>query len=442
MAEPTDISLPAFRDGFVDEKKLLACIHCGLCLPACPTHVISGLEMPSPRGRLYLMRSVVEGRMTPADDAFAEHQWSCLVCRACETACPSGVEFGYLMEETRERLNETRPPHWFKRYIYTTLLSSRAQLRLLQGSMALATKLGLASILQSLGRSLARALPKFASSLRLMPDQVQFPKQRPEIYRTSHASPRGSVGILLGCVGDVFTSSINDKTIDILNHLGYDVHTIPSVTCCGALGIHAGFRERSLELAEHLMSEVDRSGVDLYISNIAGCGAMLKDYEKLFERTVSSEAAIRFRSRVRDVSEFLYEECSEQIAVLRPALATPTNVGYQAACHLYHAQKITDIPMALLLMIGNVNIVPLKENELCCGSAGSYNIEHPKESEELLERKLNIIRDSSVEIVATGNAGCLMQLRKGLRESGSTVRAMHTIEIVHEALLGASAERS
>lgn len=436
MAEPAQISVAASREGFVDEKKLLACIHCGLCLPSCPTHVISGHEMPSPRGRLYLMRAVAEDRLPSTDPYLATHEWTCLVCRACETACPSGVEFGYLMEQTREQLNATRRPSILKRFIYTRLLPNRTLLKAMQSSLAVLSAVRLFGALRALGRAIQRIFPRFAASLRLLPDQVPFPRSLPEEVSSSTTS-RGTIGLLLGCVGDVFTASINDKTIAVLTTLGYTVKTLPELVCCGALSIHAGFRKESLELARRAMDEVERAGVDYLISNIAGCGAMLKDYEKLFEGSPTHSRARAFRARVRDISEFLLEHHAQEIAAWR--YPRGVTVSYQAPCHLYHAQKITDAPLQLLRLIGNVEAGELNENELCCGSAGSYNIEHPKESEALLARKLLAIDQQKPELVVTANAGCLMQISKGLREANHQARAQHIIEVLHTALNASTA---
>lgn len=431
MSEPVMISMPASRDAFVDEKKLLACIHCGLCLPACPTHIISGQEMPSPRGRLYLMRAVDEGRLEADSKTFAEHEWSCLVCRACETACPSGVEFGYLMEQTREKLNAIHEPPAIKRFIYTKLLSSKPLLKALHWISSTATMLGLGHVSRALGPSVQKQLPSLGAAMRLFPEELPFPRERNSVY---HATDNkiGEVGLLLGCIGDVFTARINDATIRVLNRLGYDVHTFPEIVCCGALGIHAGFRERSLELARHLMQSVEQSSVDYYVSNIAGCGAMLKDYEHLLEGSDKAALAASFRAKTFDITEFLLEKHLGDLASLNLNLAE--KIGYHAACHLYHAQKITDQPLTLLRALTKADVQPLPDNEICCGSAGSYNIEHPVESELLLERKMEVLNEAAPSIVVTGNAGCLLQLQKGVRESKRDVRVMHIIELIDRSM--------
>jgi glycolate oxidase iron-sulfur subunit len=420
-------------DSFVDESKLLACIHCGLCLPACPTHVITGEEMSSPRGRLYLMRGVLEGRVSELDAAFREHELSCLVCRACETACPSGVEFGYLMEQTRAKLESVRPASRIERFVYQRLLVSRQKLNLVQRSLALTRVLGLVRPLRALGRLSAKVFPRISQMLQLLPASITSPVKRPSKY-AAVGERRGAVGLLPGCVGDVFGARINDATIRILRNLGYDVHILPDVTCCGALAIHSGFREKALELGKHLIKSVQKADLDFYISNISGCGAMLKDYEKLFADSAIAEEAAQFRSKVRDISEFLFEQHSEDLSKLLAQNRGHQRVAYHAACHLQHAQRITEAPLALLHLIAKVEVFALDENDLCCGSAGSYNVEHPAMSNALLDRKIEIIERALPEVIVTGNIGCLMQLQKGLRASNATCEVLHIIEYLDRVM--------
>lgn len=438
MAELQNISLPTAKTHPVDESKLLACIHCGLCLPSCPTHVISGKEMPSPRGRLYLMRGVMEGRIEEKDEAYQEHEWSCLVCRACETACPSGVEFGYLMEQARESMRKNEKPSLPRNLIYNTLLPSRRLLSVMQRSLSLTTKLGLSPLLRAFGRGLSKTMPSVGAMLRLLPNTIAPPAHRPTNQPAAQGK-RGTVGLLIGCVGDVFTSEVNNATIRVLHQLGWNVTLIDQqATCCGALAIHAGYRERALALGRIMIDAALDAKVDFFLSNIAGCGAMLKDYEHLFAGTVYEERAKRFRAITRDINEFLVEECLNDLQKLQPRAKTKTVIGYQAPCHLYHAQRITDTPMKVVQSIDNTTVHYLPENDLCCGSAGSYNIEHPAESDALLSRKLQIIKDTGATVIITANAGCLMQLQKGVRESTElrrkNVRILHLIQYLDEVL--------
>jgi glycolate oxidase iron-sulfur subunit len=414
-------------------RKLQACIHCGLCLEACPTYLVTGEEMSSPRGRIYLMKALEDGRIEATDDAFIAHENSCVVCRSCETACPSGVEFGILMEQTREIITQTTKQNWLRRFIYTRLLGSPKLIRILQYPIAVMSKSTFARLFEKTFDLRSFPLKRFASSIQLLPDNVPFPHTRQRIYHAT-TKKRGSAGLLIGCIGDLFTSQVNDATIKILNRLGYDVHTIPEISCCGALSAHSGFGERARELARSTISILESSPVGFYISNIAGCGAMMKDYPKLFEGTSDYERAVNTRTKMRDISEFLLEFHKEELLQMNLQLPQDASIGYQAPCHLYHGQQIKDAPLELLKFIRNAEVFGFEENDICCGSAGSYNIEHPEMGEALLERKMSIVKKSEPDIIATANAGCLMQLAKGIRESGSKTKVKHVIEILSESM--------
>ncbi len=379
------------------------------------------------------MKALEEGKIEATDQAFITHESSCLVCRSCETACPSGVQFGILMEETREIINRSTKASWLHTYIYTKLLGSPKLIRLLQFPLSILSRSRFARVFQKTFDLKNFPLKRFAASLQLLPDVVPFPKERPLIYPAT-SKKFGNVGVLIGCIGDLFTSNINDATISVLNKLGYDVYTIPQITCCGALAAHSGFGDRARELALNAISVLETSPVDFYISNIAGCGAMLKDYAKLFDGTPNYERAITARKKMRDISEFLLEFHKDDLLEMNLAFPQQTSIGYQAPCHLYHGQQIKDAPLELLKLIRNAEVFPFEENDICCGSAGSYNIEHPDMGDALLDRKMKLIRKSEPNIIATANAGCLMQLTKGVRESRSHAKVLHVIEIIASAL--------
>jgi len=409
----------------IDIKKLSACIHCGLCLEACPTYRETGEEMSSPRGRLYLMRNYAEGKIAASAPEFAEHELSCLVCRACETACPSGVEFGVLMEQTRSLIVQEQKKSLLQAFIYKKLLRSKPLLKVLHIASAIASKIGLAK----LGKALFSPSTKLGAALSLLPSDVPFPTPRKPLYRSKH--PNGKrIGLLLGCVGDVFTSQVNDATITVLNALGYDVDVLPSVTCCGALTAHAGYVDVTSELAQYNLNIFKDSAIDHIISNIAGCGAMLKGYETLLSGSELANTAASVRKKTFDINEFLYRfHANDLRTLLRSNTFRGKRIGYQAPCHLLHGQRIANEPLALLRLLPGVDAFALEENELCCGSAGSYNIEHPQMAEGLRKRKMQIIGDAEPDIVATANAGCMMQLSK---ENARPVR--HVIELLAEAL--------
>ncbi|MDP4220220.1 MAG: heterodisulfide reductase-related iron-sulfur binding cluster [Bacteroidota bacterium] len=423
---------------FERSEKLQACIHCGLCLEHCPTYLVTGEEMSSPRGRIYLMKAVEEGSISATDEMFVSHEGSCVVCRSCETACPSGVQFGILMEQTREIINERAGVSLFREFIYTKLIGSPILTRILQVPIAALAITRLARLFEKTFDRRSFPLKRFASSIALLPDQVPFPHRRNSVYRST-AAKRGSVGLLIGCIGDLFTARINDATISVLNKMGYDVHIIPEIACCGALSAHAGFGEHARELALKTISALESATIDYYIANIAGCGAMLKDYPKLFEGHPEYERATRVRGTIRDISEFLLEFHEDDLLKMNLMLPKKKTIGYQAPCHLYHGQQIKDAPAELLKLVRNTDVFAFEENEICCGSAGTHNIEHPEMGEALLERKMIIITSRTPDIVATANAGCLMQLQLGVRDRDLPIPVMHVIEVVNSAMSGSIA---
>lgn len=404
----------------LDSKKLQACIHCGLCLEACPTYLETGEEMSSPRGRLYLMKALEDGTIAASDESFQKHELSCLVCRSCETACPSGVEFGYLMEQTRDIIRK-ESPHAAHGFLFTKVIGNKTLTALAQASTSILSKLAIGNALASAMN--VAGLKRLASSLSLIPKSVPLSSSRPSVY-PALSKKKGDVGILVGCIGDVFTSRINDATITVLRKLGYDVHTLPEISCCGSLAIHEGYHEHAVSLAKMNVATVLASKVDFFISNIAGCGANLKNYGV----QLGTPEAAEFRTKVFDISEFLYRFHYDE---LRRILGeSKQTIGYHSPCHLLHGQKIKDEPIELLKLIKGATVIALEENDICCGSAGVYNIEHPDMADGLLARKVAIISKAKPDVVATGNAGCQMQLQKGT----PTTPVKHVIEILRESL--------
>lgn len=404
----------------LDSKKLQACIHCGLCLEACPTYLETGEEMSSPRGRLYLMKALEDGTIAASDESFQKHELSCLVCRSCETACPSGVEFGYLMEQTRAIIRKESPKEAHA-FIFTKVIGNKTFTALAQALTSILTNLEIGKTL--VGAMNALGLKRVASSLALIPKSVPLSSSRQTIY-PSLSQKKGDVAILVGCIGDVFTSKINDATITVLRKLGYDVHTLPEITCCGSLAIHEGYHDHAVALAKKNVATVLASKVDFFLSNIAGCGANLKNYGVQLD----TAKAYEFRKKVFDILEFLYRFHYEE---LREMLGeTEQTIGYHSSCHLLHGQKIKDEPVELLKLIRGANVIALEDNDICCGSAGVYNIEHPDMADALLARKVAIISKAKPDVIATGNAGCQMQLQKGTPNTP----IKHVIEIIAEHL--------
>ena len=380
--------------------------------------------MSNPRGRIHLMKAVSDGTLSITDPLVREHELSCLVCRSCETACPSGVQFSILMEHTREALANTGTHGAFHRFVYTKVIGSKPIANLSQFFLSVASK---ARIISLFKKTFEKPDGIF-SSVRVLPDEIPFPQSRPSIYSTTEKKI-GTVGLLIGCIGDVFTSSVNDATITVLNRLGYDVHTIPQINCCGALAAHAGYLDHAKTLGQETLRQIERSGVDYFISNIAGCGAMMKDYPSILGDAVRPTV-----SKIKDLSEFLFEYHYHDLKNLRLRFGEKTTIAYQAPCHLYHGQKIVDLPAKLLSLIENAKVTLLDENDICCGSAGTYNIERPEMAEALLARKMEIISKTAPQIVTTANAGCLMQLSSGMNRSLNKRQVFHFIEVIANLL--------
>ncbi len=407
-------------------EKLLDCVHCGFCLPTCPTYLILGNEMDSPRGRIYLMRSAAEGRVG-LGDSFAEHMSLCLVCRACETACPSGVDFGHLMEAARGQVARQ----------YTRTLSDRLLRKLILG---LFTRPGLLRLLvpplrayQGLGiqralrgSGLLKHLGRWGAMEGLLPDLPATGTQDlPEVSKAAGQN-RGRVALLVGCVQRVFFPEVNRATIRVLAANGFEVVVPKGQGCCGSLLIHEGEREAGRALARKAIDVFQAARADYVAINAAGCGSVMKDYGELLkdDPRCGTRAAALAR-RVRDVSEILAEENLR--GTLHPL---PLRVTYHDSCHLVHGQRIRSSPRALLKAIPNIDLVELAGADFCCGSAGVYNLLHPEVARQVLERKLDRLAETKAEVVVTGNPGCLLQIEKGLRERGLPMRAVHTMEVL------------
>jgi glycolate oxidase iron-sulfur subunit len=407
--------------------KILDCVHCGFCLPTCPTYLVLGNEMDSPRGRIYLMRSAAEGRIG-IGDSFVKHMNLCLVCRACETACPSGVEYGHLIEAARgqvERQYEYRfTDRVLRRFILRTF-TDRRLLRLLLTPMRAYQRLGVQRLVRKSGvlRLLGRwgAMEAFMPS---MPDPALgrgFPEVTPAIGHR-----RGRVALLLGCAQHAFFPDVNLATARVLAENGFEVVAPAGQGCCGSLFVHEGEREHGKTLARRAIEVFEATGADFVAINAAGCGSVMKDYGELLKDDPDFGArAAAFGHRVRDVSEILAE------TGLKGTLhAVKLRVAYHDACHLAHGQRVRSQPRSLLGAIPRLTLVPLQEADFCCGSAGVYNLLHPEVAKEFLDRKLDRLALTGADVVVAGNPGCLLQIAAGLRERGMSMRAAHTIELL------------
>ena len=402
---------------------LRACVHCGICLPQCPTYRVLGEEMDSPRGRVYLMRAAAEDRigLTPT---MARHLDLCLGCRACETACPSGVPFGQLLEATRGQLERRGvvPPQRDSATLRFLLDVFPHPNRL--GPMLHGLRLYQWSGMQAMVRGLGLLAPfaKLRAMEALLPPVPASAAPLPERVPARGARARGRVGVLLGCAQRFFYPDVNADTVRLLAAAGYEVVVPREQECCGALHLHAGRIDDFREMARRLMPAF--RDVDLIVVNAAGCGSALKEYD----HWLPEDAARLFAERVRDVSEVL---AACELPPLRPL---PVTVTYHDACHLAHGQRVRAEPRSLLRRVPELTLVDLPDSDLCCGSAGVYNLLEPEMAGELGRRKTARIRETGARVVTAGNPGCLMQIRQHCRAAGLDVEVVHPVTLLARAL--------
>jgi glycolate oxidase iron-sulfur subunit len=403
----------------------LDCVHCGLCLQACPTYRVTGRENSSPRGRIYLLRGVAEGRL-PLSEAVAEEAFLCLDCRACETACPSGVGFGSLIEMARAEVVDAGlrrgPAARLERLALRQLVPHPKRLRLAVALLATAQRLGL-------DRLAARLLPpSLAASARLLP-RVPARSQRRALPAVvpAQGERRGRVGFFAGCIMPELFGDVNRATVRVLARNGFEVVTPADQGCCGALHAHAGEREAARALARHNAAVFAEADLDVVVVNSAGCGAAMREAAAWLPDVGADYAA-----RVRDVAEFL-----DAVGLRRPAGRIDAAVCYDDPCHLVHGQGVAAAPRRLLEAIPGVTLRPHADPESCCGAAGTYNLTHPEMSRAVLARKLDALAAAAPDVIASGNPGCLMQLRAGAAERGLAARVLHPIQLLDEAYGGA-----
>src|SRR5581483_10036542 len=395
------------------------------CLPTCPTYAVLGLEMDSPRGRIRLMQTVWDGRVDVSGDEFAKHIGQCLDCRACETACPSGVEYGKLVEGARSQieLSRRRSPlsAAVRSLAFRVLLVRPGMLALFARASVLAKRLGAGRVLRAVG---ARRL---ADMLALVPDRASSTSLE-RTYAAAGAR-RGRVALFQGCVMRAAFAGTNAATARVFARNGIEVVVPERQTCCGALHAHAGARGDARELAKRNVAALERLDVDAFVVNAAGCGAHLKEYGWLLKDDPAwRERALRFAARVRDASEHL----TAVGLVARPG-ALRARAVYDDPCHLLHGQRVKDQPRALLAAIPGLELLPLVEADMCCGSAGTYNVTQPELSRALLERKVGHVRASGANMVVTANPGCQMQIAAGLRAAGAPVNVVHLMDVLDRA---------
>lgn len=409
------------------------CVHCGFCLPTCPTYALWGEEMDSPRGRIYLMEMAERGEI-PLEGSFTTHIDRCLGCMACVTACPSGVQYDRLLEATRPQIERnvprTKADKLFRDAIFT-LFPYKRRLRAASLAGALYQKLRPAAMDRLLERVPARFERLVAMESLLPPVRVRDAFARVPVRTPAVGARRGRVGLLTGCVQDVFFHPVNEATTRVLAAEGYDVIAPREQACCGALGLHAGREAEAAERAKKLIAVFERAGVDVIAVNVAGCGSSMKEYgELLADDPAWADRARAFADKVRDISEVLAEALAEPRAVRHRIDAT---VVYHDACHLGHAQKIRTQPRDVLRSIPGVTLLELPEAELCCGSAGIYNMLQPQAAGDLGRRKADNIRGTGADVLVTANPGCLLQIRKYL---AGELPMMHPVELIDRSIRG------
>lgn len=395
------------------------CVHCGFCLPACPTYNLLGEEMDSPRGRIILMKSVLEGELELPEALLYIDR--CLGCLGCVTVCPSGVPYGELLAPFRAYAQERRQRPLVEKAARTLMLNT----------IPYPTRFRLAASAGRLAKPLKGALPaQFQSMLGLLPDSLEDGQPLPEVI-PAEGVRRARVALLAGCVQQVVAPQINRATLDVLAKNGVEVVIPRGQGCCGALAMHTG--ELALAQAQARVNlAAFPEDVDAILTNAAGCGSGMKEYELIFRGTELEERARAFAQRVQDVTQFL-----DALGLIEPPeLKTPFKLAYQDACHLAHAQGVTAAPRRLLAMIPNLEILPIPEAELCCGSAGTYNIEQPELARRLGERKVQNILSTGAQAVASGNIGCMVQMRTHLGNLGQALPVWHTMEVLSRAYQG------
>ncbi|MFO0903113.1 MAG: heterodisulfide reductase-related iron-sulfur binding cluster [Pirellulales bacterium] len=410
----------------IDYELFLDCVHCGLCTASCPTYVELGNENDSPRGRIYLMRNVTDGRLELTDQV-RRHLELCLDCRACESACPSGVQYGKLIEPFRAAMEEqsetsAKSSDWFHKYILFGLFPYPDRMRLALAPARIAQTLRLDKLLLATG--LWRLLPPRLGRLVTLLPPLEKPAPALPNVLPAKGRRRARVALFTGCVSDVMFRQTNWATARVLQENGCDVVVPPSQGCCGAIHLHAGASDPARELADQNLDAIKADDVDAIIVNVAGCGSMLKDYGHHWHDSQQAERQ-KFASKVKDVSEFL-----AQLGLIAPKGELPITATYHDACHLAHAQKVREQPRMLLEKIPGLKLVDLPESELCCGAAGTYNLTEPEMAERLSRRKLQNILSTGARVVVTANAGCLLQIAREARLQGEKLRIVHPIDLL------------
>ncbi|MFM7059427.1 MAG: (Fe-S)-binding protein [Planctomycetota bacterium] len=458
---PNPAALPVIGQS-IPYERFLDCVHCGLCTAACPTYVETGNENDSPRGRIYLMRAVVDGRL-PLTPAVRGHLDSCLDCRSCETACPSGVQYGRLLEPFRVEMQDParseaaaagvdgnaghtgrssapvvakRSDDWFHRWVLYGLFPYRSRLQWALFPARIMQRLGLDRLVRRVG--LTRLLPQRLQRMEAQLPQLRpIPPELPE-FLPAIGARRARVALFIGCVADAMFRHVHWATARVLQENGCDVLIPRTQVCCGAIHYHSGAAEPALDLMHDNARAFSDPAIDAVIVNVAGCGSMLKDYGHIAHELQPQSAATgpeEFSGKVRDIHEFLM-----QLGPVLPKGRIDAVVGLQDACHLQHAQKIRREPRDLLGLIPGIQLKSIAEPELCCGAAGTYNLTQPEMADRLGRRKLRNLLDVNPHVIASANAGCSLQLQAHLQQQSLTIPVLHPIELLDASYRGVSLE--
>ena len=411
-----------------------SCVHCGLCLPSCPTYVITRRERSSPRGRIWLMKEVSEGRLDLLDPLFEEEMYLCLNCRACEAVCPSGVKYGEILEASRAQIEQARKgtpkARVLRKVVFGGIFTDMRRFRALSAGLRLYQRSPLpriakrSGVLKVLGLDQAHELMPQVSDRFVVPKGETIPAQ---------GEWRGRVGLFTGCIMSTAYAEIHEATIRVLTRNGFEVTLINGQGCCGALHVHQGDPDGGRALARKNIDAFDTPYLDAIIVNAAGCGAAMKEYGHLLKDDPEyADRAARFAERVQDVTEFL---AAKGLSAEPGPL--PMTVTYQEPCHLAHAQRISKQPRQLLKAIPELRVVEMPESSLCCGSAGIYNLLQPDMSSKLLARKLDNALSTGAEAIVSANPGCMLQLTSGLRARGDARPVLHLVELLDRAYAAA-----
>ncbi len=427
------------KRGFVgrdqpEERIIESCIHCGMCLPYCPTYVETYNEASSPRGRIALIGAVADGRLSVTDPAFVEQMYQCLDCRACEDVCPSGVQYGKLVEAARTQIERAEPGSPAKRglrwLLFRQLFGNMFLFRLLSRLLYFYQHFGIQSLVRRSGILQLLRLQDMESLLPKLPAYFLHPDGRAHKPVSTAPVEETRVAFFAGCIMSTAFAETDRATIRVLQATGCTVVVPEHQGCCGALTVHAGDMDAARVMARRNIDAFEQSGATYIINNAAGCGSALKEYAHLLhDDPIYAERAEHFSERVRDITEFL---AARQFVV--PLQPVSLKVTYQEPCHLVHAQRIGAQPRELLRRVPGLELLEMEEATLCCGSAGIYNVTRPAMSRQLQERKIAHITETHADAVVTANPGCFLQLQSGLQRASSPIRVMHIVDVLDRAL--------